>query len=122
LSKVTPDLLKELAQLEPLGQGNPEPVFAALNVELVLPPRIIKDKHIKLRVKQKIDGIKESFNYEAVGWRMAERLVAEDLQPGDRLDLVFKAAMNFHPDFGGLELMLEDFRKSTPAAIPVYSR
>lgn len=122
LSKVTPDLLKELAQLEPFGQGNPEPVFAALNVNLVLPPRIIKDKHIKLRVKQRINGSRESFNYEAVGWRMADRLAAENLQPGDRLDLVFKIAMNFHPDFGGLELALEDFRRSAPAAIPVYSR
>jgi single-stranded-DNA-specific exonuclease len=122
LSEVTPDLLKDLAQLEPFGQGNPEPVFAALNVNLLLPPRVIKDKHIKLRVKQKINGFKESFNYEAMGWRMADRVAAENLQPADRLDLVFKVAMNFHPDFGGLELMLEDFRKLAPAAIPVYSR
>ncbi len=122
LSEVTPDLLKDLAQLEPFGQGNPEPVFAALNVNLLLPPRVIKDKHIKLRVKQKTNGFKESFNYEAMGWRMADRMAAENLQPGDRLDLVFKVAMNFHPDFGGLELMLEDFRKLAPAAIPVYSR
>ena len=122
LSEVTPGLLQELAQLEPFGQGNPEPVFAALNVNLLLPPRVIKDKHIKLRVKQKVNGSRESFNYEAVGWRMADRLAAENLQPGDRLDLVFKIAMNFHPDFGGLELALEDFRKSAPVAIPVYSR
>ena len=122
LSQVTPDLLKDLAQLEPFGQGNPEPVFAALNVNLLLPSRVIKDKHIKLRVKQKINGFKESFNYEAMGWRMADRVAAENLQPGDRLDLVFKVAMNFHPDFGGLELMLEDFRKLASAAIPVYSR
>lgn len=122
LGKVTPDLLKELAQLEPFGQGNPEPIFAALNVNLLLTPRVIKDKHIKLRVKQKVNGSRESFNYEAVGWRMADRLAAENLQPGDRLDLVFKIAMNFHPDFGGLELALEDFRKSAPVAIPVYSR
>lgn len=122
LSKVTPDLLQELAQLEPFGQGNAEPVFAALNVNLLLPPRVIKDKHIKLRVKQRMNGLKDSFNYEAVGWRMADRLAAENLQPGDQLDLVFKVAMNFHPDFGGLELALEDFRKSAPAAIPVYSR
>lgn len=122
LSKVTPGLLQELAQLEPFGQGNPEPIFAALNVNLLLTPRVIKDKHIKLRVKQKVNGSRESFNYEAVGWRMADRLAAENLQPGDRLDLVFKIAMNFHPDFGGLELALEDFRKSAPVAIPVYSR
>jgi single-stranded-DNA-specific exonuclease len=91
-------------------------------VSLLLPPRVIKDKHVKLRVKQKLNGFKDSFNYEAVGWRMAERIAAENLQPGDQLDLVFKVAMNFHPDFGGLELMLEDLRKSAPVAIPVYSQ
>ncbi|HKT49911.1 MAG TPA: single-stranded-DNA-specific exonuclease RecJ [Candidatus Angelobacter sp.] len=122
LAQVTPALLTELSRMEPFGQGNPEPVFAALNVNLLLPPRTIKDKHIKLRVRQRVDGLKDSFSYEAMGWRMAERLPAENLQPGDRLDLVFKVAMNFHPDFGGLELMLEDFRKSTSAAIPVYSK
>lgn len=122
LTQVTPALLAELARMEPFGQGNPEPVFAALNVHLLHPPRVIKDKHIKLRVKQKIDGLKDSFSYEAVGWRMAERLASENLHPQDRLDVVFKVAMNFHPDFGGLELMLEDFRKATPAEIPVYSK
>lgn len=122
LAQVTPALLKELARMEPFGQGNPEPVFAALKVNLLLPPRVIKDKHIKLRVRQRVEGLKDSFNYEAMGWRMAERLEAENMQPGDRLDIAFKVAMNFHPDFGGLELMLEDFRKSAPAVIPVYSR
>jgi len=122
LAQVTPALLKELARMEPFGQGNPEPVFAALDVNLLLPPRVIKDKHIKLRVRQRVEGLKYSFNYEAMGWRMAERLGAENLEPGDRLDIAFKVAMNFHPDFGGLELMLEDFRKSTPTAIPVYSK
>jgi len=122
LAQVTPALLKELARMEPFGQGNPEPVFAALDVNLLLPPRVIKDKHIKLRVRQRVEGLKYSFNYEAMGWRMAERLGAENLEPGDRLDIAFKVAMNFHPDFGGLELMLEHFRKSTPTAIPVYRK
>lgn len=126
LSEVTPELMHTLTRMEPFGQENPEPVFSAGSVNLLLPPKIIKDKHIKLRVNQKKrDGLKQSFNYEAVGWRMAERLEAENLQVGDRLDLAFKVAMNFHPDFGGLELVLEDFRKSAVTAVysernPVY--
>jgi hypothetical protein len=72
-------------------------------------------------VKQTIEGIKNSFNYEAVGWRMAERAAAENLQTGDRLDVAFTVAMNFHPEFGGLELCLQDFKKSAPAPISVYS-
>jgi len=119
LSSVTPDLLQSLGRLEPFGQGNPEPVFSSHGVSLLLPPKILKDKHIKLRVNQRMADAKASFNYEAVGWRMAERLQAEALQPGDNLDVAFTVGMNSHPDFGGLELTLEDYRKSVPAAISV---
>jgi single-stranded-DNA-specific exonuclease len=119
LSSVTPDLLRNLGRLEPFGHGNPEPVFSSHGVNLLLPPKILKDKHIKLRVNQRLADAKASFNYEAVGWRMAERLQAEALQAGDNLDVAFTVGMNSHPDFGGLELTLEDYRKSVPAAISV---
>ena len=119
LSSVTPDLLRHLGRLEPFGHGNPEPVFSSHGVNLLLPPKILKDKHIKLRVNQRLADSKASFNYEAVGWRMAERLQAEALQPGDNLDVAFTVGMNSHPEFGGLELTLEDYRKSVPAAISV---
>jgi len=117
LSHVTPDLLKDLAQLEPFGHGNPEPVFSCCDVSLLAPPKVIKDKHIKLRVNQRRPDLKNSFNYEAVGWRMASRLATDALQPGDHLDVAFTVGLNFHPDFGGLELTLEDFRRAVPAAI-----
>jgi single-stranded-DNA-specific exonuclease len=119
LSSATPELLEDLGRLEPFGHGNREPVFSSCCVNLLMPPRILKDKHIKLRVNQKPPNAKASFNYEAVGWRMAERAQTEALQPGDKLDVVYKIGLNFHPDFGGLELTLEDFRKSVPAAISV---
>ncbi len=121
LKDVTPDLLENLRQLEPFGQGNPEPVFASQGVNLVFPPRVIKDKHIKFRVNQTLPDGRSSYNYEAMGWRMAERLAGESYIPGDRLDLAFTVTVNNHPDFGGLELVLEDFRKSAAVAIPVYS-
>jgi single-stranded-DNA-specific exonuclease len=119
LSAVTPELLASLGRLEPFGHGNPEPVFSSHGVSLLLPPRILKEKHLKLRLNQRLPDAKASYNYEAVGWRMAERLQTESLQPGDNLDVAFTVGLNFHPDFGGLELTLEDFRKSVPAAISV---
>ncbi len=121
LKDVTPQLLENLRQLEPFGQGNPEPVFASHGVNLVFPPRVIKDKHIKFRVNQTLPEGCGSYNYEAIGWRMAERLAGESYMPGDRLDLAFTVTVNNHPDFGGLELVLEDFRKSAAVAVPVYS-
>jgi single-stranded-DNA-specific exonuclease len=122
LSSVTPELLETLHSLEPFGHGNPEPVFSSHNVNLLQPPMVLKEKHIKLRVKQKLEDRKPSFNYEAVGWRMAERLQTEGLEPGDFLDVAFKIGMNSHPEFGGLELTLEDYRKSAVAAVSVCSQ
>jgi single-stranded-DNA-specific exonuclease len=121
LSSVTPDLFESLGRLEPFGHGNPEPVFSSHGVNLLRPPQVIKEKHIKLRVGQKLPEQKPSFNYEAVGWRMAERLQTEPLEQGDSLDVAFTVGMNEHPDFGGLELTLEDFRKSAATAVSVCS-
>ncbi len=120
LGDVTPALLAQVAQLEPFGQGNPEPVFASQGVSLLVPPRVIKEKHIKLRVNQKRPD-KTSFSYEAVGWRMAQRLQADAYLPGALLDLAYTITMNLHPEFGGLELTLEDFKRSSPAAVAVYT-
>ena len=52
LAEVTPELFQALQLLEPYGMGNPEPVFAARGVQLTAPPRILKDKHIKLKLRQ----------------------------------------------------------------------
>jgi single-stranded-DNA-specific exonuclease len=118
LNQVTPQLLEMLRQLEPFGQANPQPVFASREVSLLVPPRIVKEKHLKFRVNQKLNGSKPSYSYEAVGWRMAGRLNGGSLQPGDQLDLAFTVGVNEHPEFGGLELTLEDFRRSS---VPVQA-
>jgi single-stranded-DNA-specific exonuclease len=50
LDQVTPELFRALEQLEPFGQANPEPIFSARAVRLMAPPKILKDKHVKLRL------------------------------------------------------------------------
>ena len=51
LTDVTPELYKALQMLEPYGMSNPEPVFAARGVQLVAPPKILKEKHLKLKLR-----------------------------------------------------------------------
>jgi single-stranded-DNA-specific exonuclease len=126
LDSVTPDLLADLRKLEPFGMGNPEPVFFAPSVRLLQPPRLMKEKHVKLKVGAGGNGERganesgrrwrRAVTYEAVGWRMAERIQQAELLPGDMLDLAFKIGSNDHPEFGGLELTLCDFKKSSVAA------
>jgi single-stranded-DNA-specific exonuclease len=51
LDEITPVLYRVLRLLEPYGAGNHEPSFTARKVQLLAPPRILKDKHIKLKLK-----------------------------------------------------------------------
>jgi single-stranded-DNA-specific exonuclease len=117
LRAVSPDLRNHLCRIEPFGQGNPEPVFSSAGASVLLPPRFIKDKHVKLRVNQTQPDGKRSFSYEAMGWRMAERVQSEAVMPGELVDIAYKITMNDHPEFGGLELTLEDFRRSSSSPL-----
>jgi single-stranded-DNA-specific exonuclease len=51
LGEVTPELYQALQMLEPYGMSNPEPVFATPGAQLVAPPRILKEKHVKLKLR-----------------------------------------------------------------------
>jgi single-stranded-DNA-specific exonuclease len=179
LSDVTPELFRALELLEPYGVGNPEPVFASRCVELTAPPRILKDKHVKFKLRAghtrsrsagsawtaeggrpymaaasgesseisaaailatprchpdaaairrderaaavaELQGLPRTENgelrtglritFDALGWHMAERLTQTPLLAGDTIDVAFTIGNNDHPEYGGLELSLRDFR------------
>jgi len=126
LEQITPELFRSVCRLEPFGMGNPEPVFAAREVRLASPPRVMKDKHVKLRVHstgapassgagQYPDG-RKSIAFNALGWHMAERFAQSQMIPGDCLDIAFTLDHNHHPEFGGLELSLKDFQAKKASA------
>ncbi len=113
---VTPELADALQKLEPFGTGNPEPLFWG-TARLTEPPRILKEKHVRLKLSAIKNGDagggwRRSLSYKAMGWRMAERVTEEKLLVGDCRDFAFTVGYNEHPDFGGLELTLRDFRSS----------
>lgn len=114
LDSVTPELFEALRKLEPFGAGNPEPVFCASAARLVAPPKILKEKHVRLKLAPGAadgqSGWRRSLTYNAVGWRLAERVALEKLLPGDLLDIAFTLDHNEHPEFGGIELSLRDFK------------
>jgi single-stranded-DNA-specific exonuclease len=122
LSDITPDLFPALRQLEPFGMGNPEPVFVAHNARLLTPARVMKDKHVKLKLaaaenrEPGTNNRRQSIAFSALGWHMAERFQQAQLIPGDNLDIAFSLDYNDHPDYGGLELSLRDFRTTTHTA------
>ncbi|HEY6938580.1 MAG TPA: single-stranded-DNA-specific exonuclease RecJ [Terriglobales bacterium] len=112
LGQVTPELYDALCRLEPFGLGNPEPKFLARNVRVLLPPRVLKEKHIKMKLAVEQDGRKFATGIPAIGWGMAERLRQEQVLAGDVLDVAFTLEHNDHPEFGGLELRLCDVARA----------
>jgi single-stranded-DNA-specific exonuclease len=64
LDQVTPEFFNLIQKLEPFGVGNPQPVFAARSVRLVASPRIMKDKHIKLKLGPAIGSRSRASNLD----------------------------------------------------------
>jgi single-stranded-DNA-specific exonuclease len=160
LTEVTPELFQTLELLQPYGMGNPEPLFSARGAQLVAPARILKEKHLKIKLKsgklstspnseelspaailatprchpdstairrsereaavasavleereQRID-FRSRITFDALGWHMAERMQKDQLVAGDSIDIAFTIGNNDHPEYGGLELGLRDFRRA----------
>lgn len=112
LGQVNPALYQALCRMEPFGMGNPEPVFTAKGVRLVAPPRMIKDKHAKLKLAV-ANGNGWRPAIDALGWHLGEKVQQAQLLPGDALDVAFNIEHNDHPEYGGLELSLRDLVVST---------
>ena len=114
IDRITPVLVGWLRKLEPLGHGNPEPIFIARNVRLLAPLRIMKERHIRLELAQ--DGTTSNARLSdavrAVGWGMAFRAAELGLAQGSRIDLAYRIRENIHPDYGGIEVEIAGMKPS----------
>ncbi len=117
LTAIDKGVWETLQKLEPYGAGNPLPVFVSRQAKLVQAPRILKEKHVKLRVVPECNDGRWQKAHEVVAWRMAERSSREAIALGDVLDIAFTLDYNDHPDFGGLQLTLVDFARKGDAEI-----
>jgi single-stranded-DNA-specific exonuclease len=90
-SQLNVDLLGWHEMLQPFGNGNPQPLFLARQVEPVAPPRVINEKHLVLRLGQRkshkravyFDGATEQL--PAPPWDIAFRIRADNYGGGETL-------------------------------------
>lgn len=107
--EMTLRLAEELRLLEPTGQDNPQPVFAALNLRVNDVQPVGKDgQHLRFWLRDDWTG--QMFN--AIGFRMGSGAYRPDR--GDRVDAAFQLELNTWRDETRLQLRLEDLR---PAAV-----
>jgi single-stranded-DNA-specific exonuclease len=105
----------QVVSLAPFGAGNPKPVFCAENVEIVDGPRKLKDRHLKMALRQ--DGRV----LRAIAWRGVERHGFLE-EHRALVDVAYSLEQN---EFNGetyLELTVADLRPADGAAFaPVPS-
>ena len=104
---ITGEVASGVALLAPFGAGNPKPVFAAHRVEIVDGPRKLKERHLKMALKQ--DGR----IFRAIAWRAAER---HDFLTEHKaaVDVAFSLEQSQYNGETSVELTLADLRQSEP--------
>ena len=97
------NLLRWHELLQPFGHGNPQPLFFVRGVEPALGPRILKEKHLALRLRQ--DGrFQRAIYFGGAGeplppapWDVAFRICADEYEGEIRLQMQVEALRSTAP-------------------------
>lgn len=105
LAAITPAVMEGLRAMEPFGAGNPRPVFHTGAVQLTKKPRVMKNQHLSMSIRQ---GPRV---FRAVAWRMANR--ADFIsQHSEQLDVAFNLTENDYRGEHTIELSVADIRQA----------
>jgi single-stranded-DNA-specific exonuclease len=102
-SDINEQVMSEFARMAPFGPGNPRPKFHTGPVAIVDGPRLLKERHLKMTVKQNGRILR------AIQWNAAEhndRLAS--LKEG--VEIAYTVEENEYQGTKYVELRLEDFR------------
>jgi single-stranded-DNA-specific exonuclease len=127
LDEITPSLFRVLQLLEPHGAGNHEPAFSARSVRLIAPPKILKDKHIKLKLKAGEEIRGHEFSPQESAQESAQQSERQELSA-----VAILATPSCHPDGAairrtekaeakGFQLRTENRELRTGAARTVFN-
>jgi single-stranded-DNA-specific exonuclease len=99
------DFLGWHEMLQPFGNGNPQPIFFARGVESVAEPRIVGEKHLQLRLRQR------NYHQRAIFFG-----AAVDSLPPQPWDVAFRIRPAEYEGDTRLEIRVEAVRASAPVA------
>jgi single-stranded-DNA-specific exonuclease len=97
--------VEEILAMAPFGFGNPPPVFAIANAEVAAAPVLLKEKHLRVHLRQ------NGRNLMTKAWNFAPR--AGELPAGARTDAAFTVeedAYSLSRGWGGWSAVLKDVR------------
>ena len=96
-AELNSDFLGWHEMLQPFGNGNPQPLFLAREVESVAPPRVVGEKHLQLRLRQRNYHQRAIFFGAAVDslprqpWDVAFRIRPDEYEGETRLEMRVEA-------------------------------
>lgn len=109
---VTSKLYEIMEKLSPFGIGNPQPVFASRNVEVVGASLVGRDRqHLKLVVRPfstKIGDSEKNSVFKAIGFAMGD--IYYRLSPGTRVDIAYTVELDKWNGEKHLQLKLKDVK------------
>ncbi len=103
-SEIDAKFVRILKQMGPFGPHNPQPTFVTENVYLANEPIIMKEKHLKINVRQSRTG----HTMTVVGFGFAH--CAGQLQAGKPFSICYQIEQNFYNGNVTTQLMLKDIK------------
>src|SRR5438874_7024626 len=102
-SELNFDFLRWHEMLQPFGNGNPQPLFFARGVEPAAVPRVVSEKHLVLRLRQRnyyqraiyFDGT--SVTLPPAPWDLAFRIRSDEYEGETRLEMQVQALRESTP-------------------------
>ena len=98
-------LVEDLNRFEPFGMGNPKPVFATRDLQILDEPFVMKEKHLKLKLRDKEDR-----RFEAVWWDGVEKSREQTLKRQTRIELAYTPEANTWNGNTRLQLVVRDLK------------
>ncbi|OAN45959.1 single-stranded-DNA-specific exonuclease RecJ [Chloroflexus islandicus] len=104
LTELSWELYAGIQQLEPFGQGNPQPILMAPNVTAIDPQPTSDGAHLRMRVRA------GNSVFEAIGFHFGR--LAEALQRYPTIDLAYQLAVDEWNGQRRMRLLVRDFRRA----------
>ncbi|GAB4046410.1 single-stranded-DNA-specific exonuclease RecJ [Spirosoma litoris] len=103
-SEISDKLVRIVKQMGPFGPHNLQPTFMTDDVYLAAEPIIMKEKHLKISVRQGRSG----HTLTAIGFGLAH--MADQLRAGRPFSICYQVEQNFFNGNVSLQLMLKDLK------------
>lgn len=108
-------LLEALERFAPFGQGNPEPRFAARDLQICDLKTVGKDQsHLRMRLRGQ-----SPMSVEGIAFGRAER--SASMRTGDLVSVLYSPQIHSYNGQRSLQLNVKDMRLATELAVPVQS-